>query len=36
MVGARYAEMQALLNQRLQELESALAENRALKNKYVY
>ena len=35
-VGVRYAEMQALLNQRLQELESALAENRVLKNKYMY
>ena len=36
LVGIRYAEMQAVLNQRLAELESALAENRALKNKYVY
>ena len=36
MVGARYAEMQAALVQRLQELEKALAENRELKNKLFY
>ena len=35
-VGVRYAEMQNVLNQRLEDLERALAENRALKDKYVF
>jgi len=34
-VGARYAEMQMALNQRLMELENLLAENKALKSKYI-
>ena len=35
-VGVRFAEMQAALTQRLVELENLLAENKALKSKYVF